>query len=625
MRAIDDAWLVRRLDNEDRALQDSSDLLFASADDLGPLQRLQQARVLDEIENSEANVREPIAWKQFAQHSLFVILAAVAILLWWPTALRVTPQQNAVQTSDTEAAIEQSVRGVLNVDPPAYTAHESRQLEALEGRVEQGSVLSWSLQFAQTPREVRLRFVDGKSMVLERVDDSWQGQHTLDASTLYRIEIDGAAPLPDRAPYRLEVIPDTPPQLRVISPERTLTVLDAATRHWTLDLEASDDYGLGSAQLVLTLAQGSGEQVTVSERRVALRGVGEPTLQRFTHRIDLAAMGFVQGDDLIARLEVRDRRTPTPNSTRSASFILRWPPPASVEGTGVEGLVQQAMPAYFRSQRQIIIDTEALLAQKAQFSRDDFVMRSDKIGADQRLLRLKYGQFLGQETEEEEAPGEGHDDAMMSTGDAMHELMAEAGHMHDLPEAATLLDPETRKLLRSALDEMWQAERELRTGNAAAALPYENRALDFIKRVQQADRIYLARVDLELPQLDPARRLTGDRPGASRRNDPLVDAQSQSVPADVWNALRSGDTLPLDALTRWINDERDTLADPLSLLSLVDALQRDPACAECRDELARQLWSSLVPPAAAPPLRAKPDAVGAAFLDAIAPAEEPAQ
>src|SRR5690606_37231162 len=36
------------------------------------------------------------------------------------------------------------------------------------------------------------------------------------------------------------------------------------------------------------------------------------------------------------------------------------------------------------------------------------------------------------------------------------------GHTHDLPEAATLLDPKTRDILRKALREMWQSELHLR-------------------------------------------------------------------------------------------------------------------------------------------------------------------
>ncbi len=67
--------------------------------------------------------------------------------------------------------------------------------------------------------------------------------------------------------------------------------------------------------------------------------------------------------------------------------------------TGLDGLMQQVLPAYFRSQRQIIIDAEKLIGDKRILSKDTFQKRSDAIGVDQHTLRLRYGQFLGEEDE----------------------------------------------------------------------------------------------------------------------------------------------------------------------------------------------------------------------------------
>jgi hypothetical protein len=70
--------------------------------------------------------------------------------------------------------------------------------------------------------------------------------------------------------------------------------------------------------------------------------------------------------------------------------ILRWPPDLGAEATGVEGMVRKVLPAYFRSQRQIIIDAEALLKQRRSLPADRFAKRSDEIGVDQRILRMRY-------------------------------------------------------------------------------------------------------------------------------------------------------------------------------------------------------------------------------------------
>ncbi|MBB5209785.1 DUF4175 family protein [Chiayiivirga flava] len=629
-RAIDTAWLVAALDAAAPELQDSADLLFARTDALGPLQALQQTRVLHRLGMQPPDLREPLPWRPLRRTLPVAVIGVLVVLAWprphgEPAPIAATPAQPAAQV--------QSLQASLDIRPPAYTGLAARRLDAIDGEAEQGSTLAWTLRFAVAPQSVRLRFVDGDTLELTRDAGVWRGERMFERSALFRIETDGAPPLPNGPPYRIEIRPDLAPQIRVLQPERTLSVLDAATRRWQLVFEASDDHALGAATLELTLAQGSGEQVTVSERRIALRGEGDTRTRRYAHAVELAALGYAQGDDLIARVTVRDTRAPTPNVARSASFILRWPPPQGTDGTGVEGLVQTAMPAYFRSQRQIIIDTEALLAQRAQLDAATVLARSDAIGNDQRILRLRYGQFLGEESETDAPPprhddGDDHDD---SHADDAHDhappananaddLMRGAGHLHDLPEAATLLDPAARELLRAALNEMWQAEGALRGGHPDAALPFERRALEFIKRVQQADRIYLARVGLELPQLDPTRRLTGERDPLTARRDPLVPrAQTDDVPRAAWQALHDDAPLPLAELLDWLRGTPDAATDRLALLQHIDALQRDPACRACRDALARALWPSLVPPPAAPLSRPAPDAVGRAYLDALAP------
>src|SRR5690606_31856184 len=155
--------------------------------------------------------------------------------------------------------------------------------------------------------------------------------------------------------HRLDAIPDRAPEVRVTEPAKTLTLLEAQQTTWRLAFEAEDDYGLGAAELQVTLAQGDGENVRFQERTIALHGEPEGARrQRYAHELDLAALGVAQGDDVVVRAVVADNREPTPNATRSVSFILRWPAEASSEASGLEGLVQKTMPAYFRSQRQII-------------------------------------------------------------------------------------------------------------------------------------------------------------------------------------------------------------------------------------------------------------------------------
>ena len=183
------------------------------------------------------------------------------------------------------------------------------------------------------------------------------------------------------------------------------------------------------------------------------------------------------------------------------------------------------------------------------------------------------------------------------------DVLSEYGHTHDHAEAATLLDPQTRATLKAALDQMWSAEGELRQGEPQRALPHAYRALEYIKQVQQASRIYLARVGLELPAIDESRRMTGKREGIADRRDGLRPAQTPDSPVPgLWLALADESRTPdLEPMSTWLETNADRLEDPLSLVAAIETLRARPDCADCRQRLRALLWPLLPPPVAAAP------------------------
>ena len=88
---------------------------------------------------------------------------------------------------------------------------------------------------------------------------------------------------------------------------------------------------LGAARLHVTLAQGGGENVTVTERVLPLRGEGDRRQRRYSQRLDLAPLGLAAGDDVIVRMSVLDTRSPAPNEAR----ILPQPAPGDHRHRGV--------------------------------------------------------------------------------------------------------------------------------------------------------------------------------------------------------------------------------------------------------------------------------------------------
>ncbi|MBW8368795.1 MAG: DUF4175 domain-containing protein [Arenimonas sp.] len=635
---MDARWFARQLDRR-ADMQDSADLLFVDTRQLSGLQVLQHERLLKTLGRAPPDLRP--AWpSRWIATSLAIALALAAAVVLWPGAKPLVADLPPGAAAPAAVATDITlVAATLTVTPPAYTALPARDTNELSAKAPENSQLRWRLRLSPQPASAELVFHDGERVALAREGDDWTATRLLSRSTLYRVVPGGPLPLRDQARHRLDAIPDQPPQVRVIAPERSLTAATPDQRTWALSFEASDDHGLGGARLGLTLAQGSGEQVTVTERSLVLQGEGDGKQRRYVRNIDLKALGLGDGDDLIVRLVVSDNRAPSPQSSRSTSLILRWPPPPSAESSGMEGLVKKTLPAYFRSQRQIIIDAQALVAERPRLAADKFMQRSDSLGVDQRILRMRYGQFLGEETEGEPEPppsadgeqhslddGHDHGSEPPTTMGAMPDVMEDFGHTHDDSEAATLLDPETRELLRKALNAMWLSEGELRGGRPAQALPHAYRALGFIKQVQQASRIYLARVGLELPPIDEARRMTGDRAGLGDRRTGLVPAAPPSSPAlALWRSLAAtGDSAAeRDAFATWLRANETTVDDPLGLVAALDALASDPACDACRQELRRKLWPLLATPAAAAASRSAPDARGAAYLDALARERSP--
>ena len=198
------------------------------------------------------------------------------------------------------------------------------------------------------------------------------------------------------------------------------------------------------------------------------------------------------------------------------------------------------MPDYFRSQRQLIIDTEKLIKDKPTISTQEFKFRSNELGFDQKALRLKYGQFMGDESEMTEAPseietaeaGEDHDHAEDQEnilkeyshdhdGDNEHNLVpsqesVEAEdplhdylHNHDDPEESTLFEESLKTKLRKALSIMWDAELYLRLYEPEKSLPFQYDALKLIQEIKNSARIYVHRIGFDPPPIKEESRLTG--------------------------------------------------------------------------------------------------------------------
>jgi hypothetical protein len=588
-------WL-RWLDAAVPALEDSSACL---TDATTPIARLQQQRLrarLNQVVDARLLRQIVRSRARFAWPLPALSLAAAAAVWTWPhTGPAARP---AAGTAAQPAAVSTLV---LQVTPPAYTGVAAFDSAPRELPVPEHSRVRWCLQ-AQAAETIELS--DGNSLPLVAGCASWLASESV--SWRWR-----------GLRHTLRVLPDAAPVITVRAPDELIRTLSPSETSARIAVTVRDDYQVVRASLHLTLARGSGENVRFSDRELPLPQGRDPRVRDWEKTWTLKELGIEPGDELYFFVRASDNAEPRPHISTSPTVTLRLPGPvaASEEASALPMLVK---PENLRSQRQIIIDTEQLLADIKAAPKPkpaDVRARSESIASDQAQLRRRYGQFLG---EESSLFGDADDhDHEAEHGGGKPDLMAQFGHLHDQAENATLFDEATKKVLRRALSAMWDAEKKLRAITPQPALPFEYRALEAIKQRQQADRIYLHRTAFVPPPLKEEKRLTGDVLGArsSRREQGAV---SEAVPASLRElvmALAADGPLPAlwPATARaWIRERLGTDDDRLAAQRAVQDVQ--DGCEPCRAALRGWLRSGITEHV--PRLQAQ-DQVGTAFSKAL--------
>lgn len=569
------------------ALEDSSALL--GREQLSPLARLQRERLLARLHAAlgEADYRAIARQRvRFALAPLLLAIAAAGALWAWPGQRTGKPPQAAA------TALKAIVAGevYLRVTPPAYTRAAAFETAARDVQVPQFSELRWCVRQQSVPVPVPVvELSDGQALTVDDHCARLQASETL----FWRVR--GKA-----TRYNVRVLPDQPPQVGIVAPNEAIHVLAADSKSVLLSVLARDDYAVVRASLHMTLARGSGENIRFSDREVPLPQSADPRTRQWQKQWTLAELGMEPGDELYFFVRATDNAPGQAHTSQSPTYTLRLPGPES-EALDSSAVPTLAKPESLRSQRQIIIDTEQLLADlKAQPRLASLRERSEAIAADQAQLRLRYGQFLGEESslfgDEHEHEHEHGSGPAKPGRDAAAAMVAEFGHAHDQEDNATIFDPKTKAVLKRALAAMWDAEKQLRAIAPAGALAPEYKALEAIKELQQAERVYLHRTAFVPPALKEEKRMSGDIVGALSYKRAQGHA-SAAVPAEVralLQALAADGALP----ALWSKLARDTIAARIANEEQKLAAQRavqDVAdgCTACRPALRAWLRGTL--------------------------------
>ncbi len=532
----------------------STGLLLEPEGNLSNLSKLQRYRVTTELQTRLKSLTPPNQIKKSVLITLGLIIVGFAIHAFGffkggDAISKSNSTPDKIQFIQTDTISAQTIVPELQeqqifISYPKYIRQSTKVTSDPNIKSVINANLRWSLQFDAPVSQVSMEKM-GETMPLKKVGDAFEISLPLEASGFYSFKFsneEGVVFTSDL--YSLEAIPDSPPEIEIIGLPQYTYFDFSDTKQVALKSSITDDFGIAKAHIIATVSKGSGESVKFREEKLDFKESIPTGIQQISvsKLLDLNALKMEVGDELYFYVEAFDEKEPNPNVTRSETYFAVIKDTVT-EQFAVEGtLGVDQMPDYFRSQRQLIIDTEKLIKDKPTISSQEFKSRSNELGFDQKALRLKYGQFMGDESEMGIAPGEaieqlsveesnkdtegGEEDLLKDyshdhDGDNEHNLVATEEseeendplhdylHNHDDPEESTLFEESLKTKLRKALTIMWDAELHLRLYEPEKSLPFQNDALLLIQEIKNSARIYVHRIGFDPPPIKEDARLTG--------------------------------------------------------------------------------------------------------------------
>ncbi len=504
-------------------LEDSSGLLIVPEETLSPLQHIQRTKI-DKVLSAQKVPMEP-----FYQLRLPTVLLLFSLAgLYFSAGLKKQSVAGITQSSDAtthsvrvKEQIPAQMKGyALTISPPAYTGRKQRNQEQFTLRVESGSVVTWRLSTSIPVQNLSLIWNDKEQLRLRKIDadgTTWAMSKILDKPGFYQVVLDGKK----SDFYQVDIIPDQPVGINILTPAQHSTIDFGQPHQVNLKMMMTDDYGIKDAVIHATTASGKGEAVSFKSHKIKFNvNFNNQRTMNIHQQLRLDEMGMKAGDELYFYINATDNHG---QQSRSDMYFVSIQDTAALMSlAGIDNGVN-LVPEYFRSQRQIIIDTEKLLRERSSISDADFKKRSNDLGIDQKMLRLRYGKFLGEEEETNIGGGaEAHDEHHDEDGHGHSEgekapaygdvqgLMDQYAHKHDQAEDATFFEPALKTQLKATLNEMWSAELKLRVYEPVKALPFEYKALRLLKDLQQKSRAYVAKTVVKTTPLKAEKRLSGE-------------------------------------------------------------------------------------------------------------------
>lgn len=419
---------VRKIENKDVAqylnrnytqLENSTELLLASPESLNLLAKMQQSKISEKLHNIAPQIKLP---HQLPKSTIITLGCGVLAFVLFslnlaPARLKTAEEQVTVPVKLASTKLPENLPVQIKkikaiVQAPAYTRLGTQVAAELNIKAAENSIIRWSVSFKGEIDQAVIVMNTGDSLRLrENTEKQYQAQWQLKEKGFYQIlfkqKISAKARKKGKVNewkssdfFALTPVRDTRPKLALSGMNDYEELLYKPSIDIHFKTKIRDDYGITDAYIVATVSKGKGESVKFREQKMRFGNFapGQKNYQ-LQKTLNLQKLGMAPGDELYFFVEAIDNKFPVPQKGRTEVYFVSIQDTTREQLTAELGTGLKKLPDYFRSQRQLIIDTEKLLRNKHRISRDTFEFKSNGIGVDQKILRLRYGKFLGEEYE----------------------------------------------------------------------------------------------------------------------------------------------------------------------------------------------------------------------------------
>ena len=549
-------------------LEFSSHLLGLRPSDLSSLEIIQQAKIKDRL--GELTFHIPRSMEIIRPVVISLVLLIGILFISKPMfeyqasiAENAPDQIRGTSSMDSESMDTVSITDVYStITPPRYTRIKRKTTRSHQLEVPEGSTINFEVSINGNFEKILM--ISNIGDTVTSTSDARFSRTMMSSGYLY-FTVVGPNNTTTSKYYSIKTIEDENPNITVHNLKEYQRLPFQSNYDLSFEVEIKDDHGIEDAFMLATVATGQGEAVKFREKQFPLPSFKSGAKNyKNTYSLSTRDFNLEPGSELYFYIAAKDNCTFDIQTGKSATYFIIIEDTAKYALLDDGGMQVDLMPDFFRSQRQLIIDTEKLIAEKGQISTEEFNQRSNELGFDQKLLRLKYGQFLGEESEsgiaieneierEEEHEGHDHDhdhdhdhgpDGHQSISawsqsvlehfghnhdheDEPNQLLESRGteledpsrpdwvkalsHNHDNVEQATYFDMPVKSKLKAALAEMWDSELYLRLFEPEKSLPYQYKSLKLLQEIKNHARAYVHRIGFDPPPIKEAeKRLSGD-------------------------------------------------------------------------------------------------------------------